>query len=171
MTEFLLPELHYMIFAVGKALGAPTGNATYDALKDLTGIASLGIIVLALMSPELHKRLGIGMKGMKLRRHYNKIIKLRDDLMKAIKIFEDELADRKNGIPGEGTEEQLEKEIIPELKRILACVNNYDIPEKSQRYFHSLENARAIWGWNMRNPTEICKLLIELDERYNCLLD
>lgn len=164
MLKSLLPELNHMIFVVGKALGAPTGNSTYDTLKNITGIASLGIILLALMNPTLHK-------NVRLKKHYGKVIKLRDDLMKAIKVFEAELADRKKGISGESTEEQLEKEIIPELKRVLANVNNSDIPEKAQRYLKSLENARTIWGWDMRNPSEICKLLTELDDRYNRLLD
>lgn len=156
--------MNNMIFAAGKALGAPTGNSTYDTLKNLTFIGSLAIIVIALMNPSLRK-------NVKSKKHYGKIIKLRDDLMKALKVFEAELADRKKGISGEAAEEQLEKEIIPELKRVLANVNNSDIPEKAQRYLRSLENARTIWGWDMQNPTEICKLLIELDERYNCLLD
>ena len=162
--NFGLPEFNNMIFVAGKALGAPTGNSTYDTLRNLTFIGSLAIIVIALTNQNLHK-------NVKSKGHYGKIIKLRDDLMKAIKVFEAELADRKKGIPGESTEEQLEKEIIPELKRVLANVNNSDIPDKAQRYLKSLENARTTWGWDMQNPTKICKLLTELDDRYNRLLD
>ena len=166
--NFLLFDLNNMVFAVGKALGAPTGNSTYDTLRNITAIGSLGIIVLGLMSLRRDGNLG---KNVSLKKHYKKILKMRDDLMNAIKIFEAELADRKKGISGESTEEQLEKEIIPELKRVLANVNNSDIPDKAQRYLKSLESARTSWGWNMQEPTEICKLLAELDDRYNRLLD
>lgn len=153
-----------VILSAGKNLGAPTGNSLYDSLKTITWVLSLGIIVIALMNPRLHKNAG-------LKKHYRKITKLRDDLMEALKIFEAELADRKKGIPGESTEEQLEKIIIPELKRVLAKVNNTEIPDKEHRCLRSLTDASTLWGWNMENPTEICKLLIKLNEQYNQLLD
>ena len=152
------------VLLAGKELGAPTGNALYDNLKNITGLLSLGIIVLGLMNMKQHR-------NVKFKKHYKKIIKLRDDLMEAIKFFETELADRKGGITGESTEEQLEKVMIPELKRVLAKVNNSEIPEKEQRYLKSLIDARNLWGWDMENPTEICKLLIKLDAQYNQLLD
>ena len=160
----LITMNNIVVLAAGKELGAPTGNAVYDTLKNITGLLSLGIIVLALMNPRLHQ-------NVKLKKHYKKIIKLRDDLMNALKVFEAELANRKNGISGESTEEQLEEVIIPELKRVLAKVNNSEIPEKEQRYLQSLIDARTLWGWNMENPTEICKLLTNLNDQYNQLLD
>ena len=152
------------ILSAGKKLGAPTGNTLYDSLSTITGVLSMGMIVLALMNPRLRKDAG-------LKKHSRKIIKLRDDLLAALKIFEAELADRKRGVPDESTEEQLEKIIIPELKRVLAKVNNSEIPDKEQRCLHSLMDARTSWGWDMENPTEICKLLIKLNDQYNHLLD
>lgn len=164
MEDIIARANEVAILFAGKELGAPTGNSLYDNLKNITGLLSLGIIVIALMNPKLRQ-------NVKLKKHYKKIIKLRDDLMEAIKIFEAELAARKGGIPGESTEEQLEKVLIPELKRVLTKVNNNEIPEKEQRYFQSLKDAQTLWGWDMENPTEIGKLLIKLDDQYSQVLD
>lgn len=153
-----------VVLAAGKELGAPTGNALYDGLHYLTSIGALLIIVLALMNPRLRRNI-------KLKKHYKKIVKLHTDVSKALKLCESELANRKNGIPGESTEEQLEEVVIPELKRILSQIADSQFPEREQRNLRFLSDARVYWGWNTRNPTELFALLIEINEEYAQLLD
>lgn len=153
-----------IILTAGKELGAPTGNALYDGLHRITSIGSLLIIVLALMNPKLHR-------DIKLKKHYKKIVKLQNDVSKALKLCEAELANRRNGIPGESTEEQLKEVVIPELQQILSQIADSEFPEKEKRTLHFLSDARVYWGWNTWNPTELFALLIEVNEEYNQLLD
>lgn len=140
-------------------------NSLYDSLRHITSIGALLIIALALLNPKLYRNI-------KLKKHYKKIVKLHDDVSKALKLCEEELANRRNGILGESTEEQLEKVVIPELKRILCQVtSDNEFPEKEQRTLRFLSDARVYWGWNTRNPTELFALLTEINEEYNQLLD
>lgn len=140
-------------------------NSLYDSLRHITSIGALLIIALALLNPKLYRNI-------KLKKHYKKIVKLHDDVSKALKLCEEELANRRNGILGESTEEQLEKVVIPELKRILRQVtSDNEFPEKEQRTLCFLSDARVYWGWNTRNPTELFALLTEINEEYNQLLD
>lgn len=153
-----------MVLVAGKEPGASMGNILYDGLRHLTGIGALLIILFALLNPKVHRNI-------KLKRHYKKIVKLHSDVTKALKLCENELVNRRNGIPGESTEEQLEEVVIPELKEILSQINGSQFPEKEQRKLRFLSDARVYWGWNTRNPTELFALLIELNEEYHQLLD
>ncbi len=140
-------------------------DSLYDTLRQITGIGALLIIVLALMNPKLYK-------DIRLKKHYKKIVKLQNDISRALKLCETELTDRRNGIPGESTEEQLEEVVIPELKRILCqLTSDQEFPEKEQRVLRFLSDARVYWGWDTRNPTELFMLLTEVNEEYNQLLD
>lgn len=87
-------------------------------------------------------------------------------LLKTIEICEEELRNRKNGLLGESTEEELEKTILPELFQLLERVNSKQFPPKSQRYLNSFACAFTIWGWNMQKPTELFILLTELNNDY-----
>lgn len=93
----------------------------------------------------------------------------KDNLFKAIKLCNDELINRKNGINGESTVEQLEEIIIPELNQILSIISNNQLPPKEGRYLNSFANAFTVWGWNMQTPTEIFVLLVELNNTYKNL--
>lgn len=152
------------ILAAGKELGAPTGNVLYDSLHHITSIGALLIIILALMNPRLRRNI-------KLKKHYKKIVKLQNDVTRALKLCETELADRRNGISGESTEEQLNDVVIPELKRILSQIADSQFPEKEQRTLRFLSDAKVYWGWNTRNPTELFALLTEVNDEYGRLLD
>ncbi len=92
--------------------------------------------------------------------------KFKEKILKTIKLCNDELANRKNGVPGESTEEQLEKCILPELTQLLERIYSNQIPAKEQRYLNSFANAFTVWGWNMQEPTELFVLLTELNNEY-----
>ncbi len=92
--------------------------------------------------------------------------KFKEKILRAIKICNEELVNRKNGVLGESTEEQLENIIIPELTQLLMMLNNNQLPAEGQRYLNSFANAFTIWGWNMQEPTEIFVLLTELNNEY-----
>ena len=140
-------------------------NTLYDTLRRITGIGSLLIIVLALMNPRLYRNI-------KFRKYTKKIAKLQDDISRALKLCEIEIMNRRNGVPGESTVEQLEEIVIPELKQVLYQITNSDkFPEKDQRVLRFLSDARVSWGWNTRTPTPLFALLMEVNEEYNQLLD
>lgn len=137
----------------------------YDTLRRITGIGSLLIIVLALMNPNLYKNI-------KRQKNYKKLAKLQSDISKALKLCENELANRKNGIAGESTVEQLEEVVIPELKQVLYRITSDDgLPAKEQRTLRFLSDARVYWAWNTRNPTELFALLLEVNDEYSQLPD
>lgn len=94
------------------------------------------------------------------------IERFRDKLIKAISLCNEELANRKNGVLGEGTEGQIEKIILPELQRVLEEITNKQFPAKEQRYLYSFANAFTVWGWNMQEPSELFVLLTELNSEY-----
>ncbi len=95
--------------------------------------------------------------------------KFKEKLVKTIKLCNAELADRKRGILGESTEEQLENIIIPELEYLLQKINNSQLPKREQRFLNSFANAFTVWGWNMQEPSEIFLLLTELNTEYKKL--
>lgn len=87
-------------------------------------------------------------------------------ILKTIEICNDELANRKKGVLGESTEEQLEKCILPELNQLLERICNNQFPAEEQRYLNSFANAFTVWGWDMQEPTELFVLLTELNNEY-----
>lgn len=93
----------------------------------------------------------------------------KNEVLKAINLCNKELLDRKSGIEGESTVEQLEKIIIPELEHILEIINKQQIPPKEQRYLNSFANAFTVWGWNMQKPTKLFVLLTEIHNMYKRL--
>lgn len=92
--------------------------------------------------------------------------KFKEKILRAIKLCNEELENRKNGVLGESTEEQLKNIILPELTQLLTMLNNNQLPAKEQRYLNSFANAFTVWGWNMQEPTEIFVLLTELNNEY-----
>lgn len=90
----------------------------------------------------------------------------KEKIWKAIKLCNEELANREKGVLGESTEEQLKNVILPELVQLLTMLNSDQLPEKEQRYLNSFANAFKVWGWNMQEPTEIFVLLTELNNEY-----
>lgn len=99
----------------------------------------------------------------------NRIDNFKDNLLNAISICNIELANRKNGINGESTVEQLEEIIIPELNQILCMINSNQLPAKEERYLNSFANAFKVWGWNMQTPSDIFILLVQLNNAYKNL--
>lgn len=93
----------------------------------------------------------------------------KNKVLKAIDLCNAELVDRKSGIEGESTIEQLEKVIIPELEQILDMIDKQQLPPKEKRYLNGFANAFTVWGWNMQNPTEIFVLITELNDMYKDL--
>lgn len=92
--------------------------------------------------------------------------KFKEKIIRTIRLCNEELANRKNGIAGECTEEQLEDIILPELTELINMINNNQCPPKEKRYINSFANAFTVWGWNMQEPTEIFVLLTELNNEY-----
>ena len=60
----------------------------------------------------------------------------KDILLKTITLCNVELKNRKNGLNGESTIEQLEKIIIPELNKLLSIISNNQLPPKERRYLN-----------------------------------
>jgi len=87
-------------------------------------------------------------------------------ILKTIELCNTELRNRKEGILGESTKEQLEEIILPELYQVLEQIDHNQLPSMTNRYLNSFANAFSVWGWNMQNPTEIFVLLTELDNEY-----
>ncbi len=96
-----------------------------------------------------------------------------DDFIKKIEythsLCVSELNNRKLGITGEATIQQLEETIIPELECLINKLKTYSLPPKEQRYLISFANAFTVWGWNMNKPTELFIMLTELNEDYKKL--
>ncbi len=92
--------------------------------------------------------------------------KFREKILRAIKLCNEELVNRRKGVLGESTEEQLKNIILPELTQLLTMLNSNQLPAKEQRYLNSFANAFTVWGWNMQEPTEIFVLLTELNNEY-----
>lgn len=93
----------------------------------------------------------------------------KDLLIKTIQICNKELANRKNGILGESTEEQLTKIIIPELEQLKEMIDTNQLVAKEQRYLISFAYAFKVWGWNMQEPSELFSMLAKLNNEYKTL--
>lgn len=87
----------------------------------------------------------------------------REQILKAIKLCNDELMKRKKGILGESTQDQLKTVILSELEQLLKIVDDNTLPKKDQRYLISFANAFTVWGWDMQNPTDIFLLITKLN--------
>lgn len=101
----------------------------------------------------------------------NKIDKLKKEILEGIELSRRELKNRKNGIEGESTIEQLEKVIIPDLEDILLKLDNKIIPKKRvDRYSLAYGNALKMWDWDMERATELYKKLTDIHHDYQDLL-
>lgn len=97
---------------------------------------------------------------------FNKEKHFKEKVIRTLNICNNELANRKKGMEGESTIEQLEEVILPELEDLLDRVNNHRYPAKAYRYLLSFANAFKVWGWNMQEPTELFELLADLNNEY-----
>ncbi|GEM_PF-1184143 len=91
------------------------------------------------------------------------------DISYGLQLAESELNDRKDGILGESTIEQLESYVIPDLKALLKKINNREeLPPNTQqyRYLMSFGYAFKVWGWNMENASELYLQLQKINEKY-----
>ena len=77
-----------------------------------------------------------------------------------------ELNNRKKGVDGEASIQQLEDIIIPELINIKKMVIENHLPLPEIRYLESFAMAFTVWGWNMNEPTELFLLLTEINNDY-----
>jgi len=94
---------------------------------------------------------------------------LKSDLINCIELCKKEIDNRKKGIKGESTIEQLECVVLPELNSLLQKINDGKLPIKENRYLNSFANAFRVWGWDMENPTELFIKLTELNNNYGKL--
>ncbi len=93
----------------------------------------------------------------------------RERLLRAINLAKIELEDRKSGIEGESTIEQLESVVLPELNDILRMIdNNLPLPWEN-RYLYSFACAFKVWGWDMQRPTALYSALTVLNKSYKKL--
>ena len=90
----------------------------------------------------------------------------KQDILECIEFSGKELTNRKKGITGESTIDQIENTILPDLNDILKRINNNDLPSLRDRYLMSFAYAFKVWGWNMQNPTELYVKLSRLNENY-----
>ena len=91
------------------------------------------------------------------------------DIQECLDLAKLELHNRKNGIQGESSIEQLEDYIMPDLKELQLKINN-EIPlppnNQQERYLMSFGYAFKVWGWDMQNPTELYLKLLYIHEKY-----
>lgn len=90
----------------------------------------------------------------------------REDIVRCINLCKTELDNRKNGIIGESSVEQIENTILPELNHVLERINTGKIPDLNDRYLVSFACAFKTWGWNMQRPTELYIQLVNLNNNY-----
>lgn len=92
-----------------------------------------------------------------------------DAIKTCIKICELEIVNRKNGISGESTIDQLETVILPELNKLLQNMSCGELPQEKDRFLLSFAYAFKVWGWDMENPTDLFISLTELNNYYKML--
>lgn len=92
--------------------------------------------------------------------------KFEKTILRCIKEAEKELDRRKKGQPGDGTEEEINDVIIPELNELLLLCKNKQFPEQKSRYLNSFACAFTVWCWNIRTPSKLFSLLGKVDDMY-----
>jgi len=97
------------------------------------------------------------------------IIDFKKNIDICITLFKKELHNRKKGVEGESSIEQIEKIILPELNQLLEKIEKGKLPPQSERYLISFANAFKVWGWNMQQPTELFIRLLQLNDYYTKL--
>ena len=90
----------------------------------------------------------------------------KDEIFKCKEFCLKELTNRKNGVYGESTLEQLECVIIPEINEIIKMISLNQLPPKEKRYLISFANAFTVWGWDMQNPSQLFLQLTQLNNNY-----
>ena len=96
----------------------------------------------------------------------NQMEKFKQNALKAIQLCNEEIEKRNAGIEGESSQKQLEEVILPELNAIVDLLENNQLPSRESRYLNSFAHAFKVWGWDMREPTELFLLLTELNDQY-----
>jgi len=100
-----------------------------------------------------------------------KIDKLKQEVLEGIKLSRREIENRKKGIEGESTIEQLKEVIIPDLEDILLKLDNKIIPKRRvDRYSLAYGNALKMWDWDMENATELYEKLADIHNDYQDVL-
>ena len=88
------------------------------------------------------------------------------DILYCLCLCEKEIEERKKGIQGESNLTQLEQIIIPELKQLMKIIDEGKLPPQTERYLLSFANAFTVWGWDMKNPTDLFLQLTKLNNNY-----
>ena len=87
----------------------------------------------------------------------------------AVRLCQVEIEKRNQGIPGEGTAEELENVVLPELLSLLENVQVRRLPPRDQRRLDSLVCARTVWGWNLEEPSAVLTALEAAEQAYRNL--
>lgn len=93
-------------------------------------------------------------------------LRFKKKIIKCIHLCNVELYNRKEGIEGESSVEQIEDVILPELNQLIIKIDSGQLPPVSERYLLSFANAFRVWGWDLQKPTKLFSLLLELNDTY-----
>jgi hypothetical protein len=96
----------------------------------------------------------------------NQMEKFKQNVLKAIQLCNEEIQRRNAGIEGESSQKELEEVILPELNAIVDLLGKNQLPSRESRFLNSFAHAFKVWGWDMREPTELFLLLNKLDKQY-----
>lgn len=114
------------------------------------------------------------LKNILLRKKIHTDIKidiLRNEIIECMELCQSELENRKNGIEGEVTIEQLQEVIIVDLNEILLKLDSKNIPLKRlDRYSLAYGSALKMWNWNTEKSKELYIKLAKIHYDYQNLL-
>lgn len=99
------------------------------------------------------------------------LLDFKKDVEEIISICEEELLEISKGYIKQATSEQIEKNIIPEMKALLKSIEKNNIPPKEQRWIESAAHITRGWNWDIWSEDELNIKLPELDNKYRYELD
>mgnify|MGYP007065007017 FL=1 len=86
--------------------------------------------------------------------------------MKCKSVCDDELKRIVNGEIREVTADQISSMILPEMDLLLKMSSEDSFPPQQDRYLQSFAYAFRVWEWDMWSPTELYRVITQLNKMY-----
>lgn len=98
---------------------------------------------------------------------YMKLFKFRFLVNKCIKLCEGKIKNEQKN--DECTSEQIRSVILPEMMKLKSIGKSTDLPSADKRFIDSYACAFKTWGWDMKNPSALFRIIAKINDEYKKL--
>ena len=98
---------------------------------------------------------------------YIKLFKFKILVNKCIKICTDKI--KYEPKDDECTIEEINSVILPEMMKLKKINKTTNLPPVDERYINSYACAFKLWGWNLKKPSTLFRILAKINDAYKRL--